>query len=93
MLTVFDYLRQRVYESVLSGAQEALEELESQQNRKDGKSPTPKLAATQPNAQVKRSAEQSDKPFFPASNSESDDELLPAPRRRGRPEKQSKGKP
>lgn len=93
MLTFFDYLRQRAYESVLSGAQEALEELDSQQNRKEGKSPHLKLPAAEPDAQAKRSGEQSGKPTSPASNSESDDDLLPAPRRRGRPGKQSKGKP
>lgn len=92
MLTFFDYLRQRAYESVLSGAQEALEELETQQNRKEGKSPNLKLPVAESDAQAERSGQQSGKPAGSASNSESDDDLLPAPRRRGRPGKQSKGK-
>lgn len=93
MLTFFDYLRQRAYESILSGAQEALEEMETQQNRKVGKSRNLKLPAAAQDTQAERSGEKSDQPSSPASDSESDEELLPAPRRRGRPGKQSKGKP
>jgi hypothetical protein len=93
MLTFFDYLRQRAYESILSGAQEALEEMETQQNRKVGKSRNLKLPAAAQDTQAERSGEKSNQPSSPASDSESDEELLPAPRRRGRPRKQSKGKP
>lgn len=93
MLTFFDYLRQRAYESVLRGAQQALEELESQQNRKEAKSPNLTLPPATPNAPGERSEKPSEKASGPESEPESDDELLPAPRRRGRPGKNSKGKP
>lgn len=93
MLTFFDYLRQRAYESVLSGAQEALQELESQQNRKEGKPSNLTLPPAQPNASGERSEKPSERASGPESDPKSDDELLPAPRRRGRPGKNSKGKP
>lgn len=93
MLTFFEYLRQRAYESVISGAQEALEELETQQNRKEAKLPNLKLPSADSDAPGEPSGPQSAKPTGSAGNPEREDELLPAPRRRGRPGKQSKGQP
>ena len=84
MLTFFDYLRQRAYESVLAGAQEALEFLESQKNRREPKSepklPAPRLesGAEPPANQVENSPAQKNVP-------EDEDDLLPPPRRRGKP--------
>lgn len=83
MLTFFDYLRQRAYESVLTGAQEALDLLERQESHSEPKPtksslPAPDATNESPQTEV-------------ANTSAADDDLLPPPRRRGRPNKQPKG--
>lgn len=83
MLTFFDYLRQRAYESVLTGAQEALELLERQESHSAPKSTKSSLPA--PDAT-------NEPPRTKAGNtSADDDDLLPPPRLRGRPNKKPKG--
>ena len=90
MLTFFDYLRQRAFESVLAGAQEALELLESQKNRTEppkheSSLPAPRLASQPgPTSEQTKTNEPQENP------SAGDDELLPAPRRRGRPDQRPK---
>ena len=92
MLTFFDYLRQRAFESVLSGAQEALEVLENSPNRNEptsgkskGKGSTLGFQPAKPDIK----ADNSNKSDGSPSDSE---DPLPPPRRRGRPSRKSKGK-
>ncbi len=92
MLTFFDYLRPRAFESVLSGAQEALEVLENSPDRNEPSSGKPRgqestlgFQPTKPDKQ----ADSSTKSEGPASDSE---DPLPPPRRRGRPPRKSRGK-
>ena len=92
MLTFFDYLRQRAFQSVLAGAQEALELLESQKDRSEppkheSNLPAPRLApqAGVPAKQPETNSSQEDV-------SGSDDGQLQAPRRRGRPDQKPKGR-
>lgn len=81
MLTFFDYLRQRAFESVLAGAQEALDVLEKQQDR-GKRSAEPKLSGPSEESP----AEGSTKARKPASGPSTEgDDPLPPPRRRGRP--------
>lgn len=90
MLTFFDYLRQRAFESVLTGAQEALELLESDKNR--DAPPTADLQTSnrsldfQPGEQSKP-AENDPEDESPTNE---DKDLLPPPRRRGRAQKGSR---
>lgn len=94
MLTFFEYLRQRAFESVLAGAHEALDLLERQQtlaeptklSHRGGDSPTP----GSPNQPRKREG----KPTLPQledSGNPADDQPLPAPRNRGHGTNASKG--
>ena len=92
MLTFFDYLRQRAFESVLAGAQEALEVLESQKTRNEPPKHESNLPAPRLVSQAGAPAKQPESNSPEGDRSEDDDELLPAPRRRGRPDQKSKGK-
>ena len=99
MLTFFEYLRQRAYESVLCGAQEALESLERQgafakppaaiasrpqANRQAALSQTPhELAEGSPNTNTVEA-------HAPATRDEG--ETLPAPRLRSRPNRKGSRK-
>ena len=90
MLTFFDYLRQRAFESVLAGAQEALELLESQKNRTEPPKHEPRLPAPRLASQAGPSSEQP-KTNAPQENpSQDEDDPLPDPRRRGRPDHRPK---
>jgi hypothetical protein len=91
MLTFFDYLRQRAFESVLAGAQEALEVLESQKSRREPPRNASSLAAPRLASQAGAPATQPEEISAQGDDSEDDDELLPAPRRRGRPDERPKG--
>jgi hypothetical protein len=87
VLTFFEYLRQRAFESVLCGAQEALELLERQQNHSEPKAWKPRLPA--PDVSTDGPAKP---PWEKGEKADllDDDPLLPAPRRRGRPESRAK---
>ena len=89
MLTFFEYLRQRAFESVLAGAQEALEFLESQQALDGAKQAIPQLsqpATDDPGlASPAHVVDKSDK-----ATAESNDDSIRAPRDRGRPKNRSK---
>ena len=85
MLTFFDYLRQRAFESVLAGAQEALELLESQKDHSEP--PSSPALDFEPFKATKQEESKSPTENTPVE----DDELLPAPRRRGRPWLKPKG--
>jgi hypothetical protein len=92
VLTFFDYLRQRAFESVLAGAQEALELLECQKSRnepeaEESRLPTPALAS-----QAGPSAKQAENQSLQENPPVEDDQPLPVPRRRGRPDEKPKGK-
>ena len=90
MLTFFDYLSQRAFESVLAGAQEALELLESQQNRTEPPKHESSLPAPRLASQPAPTSDQT-KTNEPKENSSPDeDDPLPAPRRRGRPDQRPK---
>ena len=90
MLTFFDYLRQRAFESVLAGAQEALELLESQKNRTEPPKHKPSLPAPRLASQAEPTSEQP-KTNAPQENpSQDEDDPLPDPRRRGRPDQRPK---
>ena len=89
VLTFFDYLRQRAFESVLSGAQDALEFMEKQKVLHEPKRALPHLTQTLsdgrgPSSETKMTG-QSD-----ASSTNGDNDPLPAPRDHGRPRNHSK---
>jgi hypothetical protein len=92
VLTFFDYLRQRAFDSVLTGAQEALEFLESQSNRDQPKLVSSQSANRPLDHQPPETSEQGKRESTQNEPvAEVDDDLLPPPRRRGRPKKNSKG--
>lgn len=79
MLTFFDYLRQRAFESIMAGAHEALELLEQKGSVDEAKANT---ARSPPVGRAETA------PMDHASGNgllEKDHDPLPAPRRRGRP--------
>ena len=92
MLTLFEYLRQRAFEAVIDGTQDALEFLESQKNFDQSEAAENTL-----NRRRAAVASQIDGPRKPHAASAAGDsrsinnakggEKLPAPRRRGRPRK------
>lgn len=90
MLTFFDYLRQRAFESVLAGAQEALELLESQKNRTAPPKHESSLPAPRLGSQAGPSSEQPKTNAPQQNSSPEEDDPLPAPRRRGRPDQRPK---
>jgi hypothetical protein len=90
MLTFFEYLRQRAFESVVAGAQEALDLLESQKNRTQSQEHESNLAAPCLTAQAGTAAKPSENERSQGNLSREDDELLPAPRRRWRPDARPK---
>ena len=86
MLTIFEYLRQRAFDAVLTGAQEALDFLESQEtwNEPRAKSNSSRQSLNfQPGKQAK--PDHTDSTAKDSETSDSDDVLRP-PRRRGRPQ-------
>lgn len=97
MLTFFEYLRQRAFESVLSGAHEAIEFLERQETLKE---PPKQLAGggnqsgedRTPKPPRKRDEKPADKAAQPESKRGEavDDQPFPAPRKHGAPANQSK---
>ena len=91
MLTFFDYLRQRAFESVLSGTQDALEFLEKQKALDEPKKALPHLAQTLNDGRGPSSTAHATRQPDGASTTNGD-EPLPAPRDRGRPMNHSKGK-
>ena len=92
MLTFFDYLRRRAFESVLAGAQDALAVLESQKNRSEPKPGEPRLPAPAPASQAGPPPKQPDNHSPQGRLSLADDDPLPAPRHRGRPDQRRNGK-
>ena len=92
MLTFFDYLRQRAFESVLAGAQEALELLECQKNRNGSKTQESKLPTPARASQAGPPAKHAEDKSLQEDPAVEDDKPLPAPRRRGRPDEKPKGK-
>ena len=92
MLTFFDYLRQRAFQSVLAGAQEALELLESQKDRSEPPKHQSNLPAPRLPSQAGAPAKQPETSSPQANDSGDDDEQLPAPRRRVRPDQRPKGR-
>jgi hypothetical protein len=90
VLTFFEYLRQRSYESVVDGVRDALESLEkepySSQFQEAAQQKGKTAGATL--QRVTTSEENSDKKQLGTVNGESD--AVPAPRRRGRPRKMNR---
>ena len=91
MLTFFDYLRQRAFESVLLGAQEALEFLESQKTLSEPTKQLPQLSQIAVGDRTPTAPHPAEKKRENAPAKDSD-EPLPAPRHRGRPMNRWKGK-
>jgi hypothetical protein len=91
VLTFFEYLRQRSFESIVSGVRDALESLEkepySSQFQEAAQQPGRAAAASLPRAAA--GGENSDNRQLATVNGQSD--ALPAPRRRGRPRKKKRG--
>jgi len=87
VFTIFEYLRKRARESVLSGVQEAVEYLDGKSSAaaRTGPTPPPTTGNTPP----------AETPLFnpqnylagPAAPQNGQPEALPPPRRRGRPPK------
>ena len=90
MLTFFDYLRQRAFESVLAGAREALELLESQMEHDEPSNHEPKVPAPRVGAQVGQAAKDAESDRPQEDPAKDDGDLLPAPRRRGAPNSRRK---
>jgi hypothetical protein len=84
VLTFFDYLRQRAFESVLSGAQDALNFLERQKSFNESKKHLLKPAESPvdetPQAPRKKVADKT-----PTRPPKGDDKPIEPPRDRGRP--------
>jgi len=92
VLTFFDYLRQRAFESVLSGAQEALEVLENRHDRSEPSPGNSKGKGSKLGFQTAKPDKQAEIAAKSEESTSDDDELLPPPRRRGRPPRKSRGK-
>ena len=90
MLTFFDYLRQRAFESVLAGAQEALEVLEDQRNHVEPKAVPAPEAKRSLDFRPNEGSKQEEKTSNNDTDAADDDPLKPA-RRRGRPHQKRKG--
>ena len=82
MLTLFEYLRARVYEAIIAGAQEALDELESKRAFQDGQG---KLSSTATPHERRAADLLGD--IVPLSESTNAEPDSPPPRKRGRPRK------
>ncbi|MCA9039997.1 MAG: hypothetical protein KDA65_06615 [Planctomycetaceae bacterium] len=91
MLTFFDYLRQRAYESILTGAQEALEFLERKKIQESAEQVQLAFPFKRTSSSPKSSSTSDTSPAQESPAPEQ--EKLPPPRRRGRPPKKSQGKP
>lgn len=92
MLTLFDYLRQRAFESVIDGTQDALEYLENQKGFDQRRTAEDLLARRRPGlgSQEKHSGAKKENSGGAANhekNGDQSDEQMPPPRRRGRPRK------
>ena len=87
MLTFFEYLRQRAFESVVNGVQDALDSLEnepySSQLSATANQPNRRAPANLP-GQVTENEDAGEKQFSLVSTQS---DALPPPRRRGRPRK------
>jgi len=81
VLTLFDYLRQRAFNAIIDGTQDALEHLENQEAA-EGSTKNNGTSPTRPPSIESREAKKDE-------DNETDAALLP-PRRRGRPRKNDK---
>lgn len=90
MLTFFDYLRQRAFESVLTGAQEALELLESDKNRDKPQMADPRTSNRSLDFQQGEQSKPAENEPTDGSPAKDDKDLLLPPRRRGRAQKESR---
>lgn len=87
MPSFFDYVRQRVHDAILQGAQEAFEQLESQSSSLSSKVKLEALEGEQNNpapkpvVNTKHTPTTDEKGLLRLGNSEA----LPPPRKRGRP--------
>lgn len=91
MLTFFDYLRQRAFESVLSGAQDALDALERQKSFSESKKQLPNPADVDGDDQTPRPRKKvASQAVAPPPTG--DDKPIPSPRDQGRPKREAKGK-
>ncbi len=94
MLTFFEYLRNRAYESIVLGANEALEFLEQDKsNPNAADSELVGLPRKRKSLDCTKSEPQSENQKQDSVNDDgTTDEKLPTPRRRGRPRKGEAGK-
>lgn len=91
MLTLFEYLRQRAFEAVIEGTQDAVSFLESQGSFDRAKGAGEAYSRRDPASLEAKSANEDEKQDRTAGEATPDRVLvekpLPAPRRRGRPKK------
>lgn len=90
MLTFFDYLRQRAFESVLAGAQDALDVLERQKSLHEQQKQITQASEVQGKdgaANPRMKVDDKSPPAPPTA----DEKPIPPPRDRGRPMHESKG--
>jgi hypothetical protein len=91
VLTFFEYLRRRAFESIVEGAEEAVDFLEAKTERRSSNA---EKALTQTLMKLDSEREQESAPPTNAPDSEGllaeSDPSLPPPRRRGRPRSDSK---
>ena len=95
MLTFFEYLRQRAYESVLAGAQEALDVLERQQSLDPPKkqlTSNVNEVGTESTNKPPRKRDEFDTSKQSARPTETIDKPLPSPRDQTIPKRESKGR-
>ena len=89
MLTFFDYLRQRAFESVLAGAQDALDVLERQKSLREPQKQIPQPSEVHGDdlTAIPRKKVEGQSQSAPP---EEDEKPIPPPRDRGRPMHESK---
>lgn len=92
MLTFFEYLRNRAYESIVSGATEALEFLENEKRESPiGGSEFIGPPRKRKALEIIDSVDETKNDAQARPDESSGAETVPAPRRRGRPRKQDAG--
>lgn len=92
VLTFFEYLRKRAFESIVEGAQEAVDFLEDKKapSISTAEATLTKTLTEKDSARDEKSREMKDRSSSEDHPSSASDQSLPPPRRRGRPRTESK---
>ena len=90
MLTFFDYLRRRAFESIVAGVHDALSSLENEEIPSDLAVATNALEKNKSRNSESNASDADKLAKPPLEASQKSSESLPPPRRRGRPPKKKK---